>query len=133
MGRNRVEDCSIAGTSCGDDGGVFRIDGAASIEVDRCLIVDCLAVDQGGVGSLSSDDSFFSLTRCIIDNVDADDESDPLFLAPDDFRIASAESLAVDGGTDLGLTEDIDGIARPQGHAADIGAYESSFTRDGGQ
>jgi parallel beta-helix repeat protein len=64
----------------------------------------------------------------IADNLVADSVSTVKFLdeAGDDYRL-SAASPAIDSGgslTALGVTDDIDGVARPQGEAYDIGAHE---------
>jgi uncharacterized repeat protein (TIGR01451 family) len=47
--------------------------------------------------------------------------------AADDYQLTSA-SLAVDAGTNAGVTTDAFGNARPQGTGFDIGFHESSFT-----
>ena len=51
--------------------------------------------------------------------------SDPGFtnLAGDDYSLTE-NSLAVNAGVDVGVTEDILGNPRPQGSAPDIGAFE---------
>ena len=254
-----VSDSSFADCSCGDDAGVFRTTGASTLMVDGCLIIDSLAGDRGGAAYAGSTGDSLSLTNCVFDNVDADDDgavvyvaasgsaglsmanclvmncdapddgvvnfrgqssavlnctfvmnscgdkgiihnatnednigglntivnnifygntngggddllsqsrsftdfpivttnnlfmgniiasgdfglgvvigidgnvqANPLFVSLTDFHIASADSLAVDGGTDVALTKDLDGNVRPQGNASDIGAYESAFQR----
>lgn len=48
---------------------------------------------------------------------------DPAFVAPNDYHLGPA-SAAVDKGVDVGIGVDRDGIARPQGAAPDLGAYE---------
>ena len=56
---------------------------------------------------------------------------DPLFVAPGagDYRLASG-SPAIDAGTDMGVTHDLDRVSRPQGDGVDIGAYESMVTSE---
>ena len=53
--------------------------------------------------------------------------ADPLLVAPAtaDFHLGSG-SPAIDTGVDTGLTDDLDGNARPLGAAFDIGAYEKA-------
>jgi len=48
---------------------------------------------------------------------------DPLFTSTDDLHLSSSTSPAIDAGTDLSVTEDIDGDSRPAG-SFDIGADE---------
>lgn len=69
-----VNNCTFSGMFSGDDGAVFMTNGGASMTVDQCFIADSLAGDQGGAGRVGSDDSFFSLTNSVIDNVDAADD-----------------------------------------------------------
>ena len=54
---------------------------------------------------------------------------DPAFLNPwiDDYHILS-DSLALDAGFDLGITNDFEGDPRPQGLGPDIGYDELPFT-----
>ncbi len=54
-----------------------------------------------------------------------DYSGDPAFVNPDsgDYHIGEG-SAAIDQGVDAGVTEDKDGIHRPQGSAPDLGAYE---------
>ena len=54
---------------------------------------------------------------------------DPKFVNPagDDYHL-SAGSAAIDAGTNVGVTSDLDGNPRPFGSGFDIGAYEASFT-----
>jgi uncharacterized repeat protein (TIGR01451 family) len=56
---------------------------------------------------------------------------DPLFanVTADDYHL-TANSPAVDAGMDLGVTHDLDQVARPQGAGVDIGAYESMATSE---
>jgi len=49
------------------------------------------------------------------------------YAFPTDFKLQFS-SPAIDGGTDVGLTQDRDGMPIPQGFAADIGAYEYVFS-----
>ncbi|MFN8596091.1 MAG: choice-of-anchor Q domain-containing protein [Anaerolineae bacterium] len=50
---------------------------------------------------------------------------DPRFIDPNSDNYALRfGSAAIDYGTDAGISVDIDGISRPQGHGFDIGAYE---------
>jgi len=52
--------------------------------------------------------------------------NDPLFVDAGayDFQVAAA-SLAIDSGTNVGVTQDFSGVvSRPQGAGFDIGAYE---------
>lgn len=54
--------------------------------------------------------------------------ADPLFAGPGDFHVQPGSPL-VDAGAPVPAGDlDLDGIARPRGAAADIGAYESPFT-----
>jgi len=51
--------------------------------------------------------------------------ADPLFVDPQNANFAAANnSLAIDAGIDVGLTQDFQGKPVPQGSAPDIGAYE---------
>jgi parallel beta-helix repeat protein len=61
--------------------------------------------------------------------VSANISSDPLFVSPStgDFHLKPG-SLAIDGGADVGLTQDYDGNHVPNGSAPDIGAYENGNT-----
>ena len=53
---------------------------------------------------------------------------EPDFVSPDagDYHIGE-NSAAIDLGVDAGVTQDKDGLPRPQGAAPDLGAYE--FTK----
>lgn len=57
-------------------------------------------------------------------------DADPLFLATDNLRLQST-SVAIDAGFNTAVTiaTDLDGKARIQGLAVDMGAYEGSTTR----
>jgi hypothetical protein len=50
---------------------------------------------------------------------------DPAFADPAnwDYHLGGG-SAAIDAGVDAGVTEDLDGLSRPQGHGYDLGAYE---------
>ena len=56
---------------------------------------------------------------------------DPLFIAPGagDYHLGKG-SAAIDAGTDMGVTHDLDRVARPQGANVDIGAYEAMVTSE---
>jgi hypothetical protein len=152
---NRILNCTFVNNTCGDKGIIGEETDEAHAGAEN-VIVNNIFVGNSNAGSgddfinqrtdpvtqpvtVTNNLFFQNLTDTgeiglgVVIGTDGNVESDPLFLAPDDFRMAGAESPAVDGGTDVGLTEDIDGNARPQGHATDIGAYESPFTRDAGQ
>ncbi|MBU0598881.1 right-handed parallel beta-helix repeat-containing protein, partial [Patescibacteria group bacterium] len=57
-----------------------------------------------------------------------DQTGDPRFVSvaqgSEDFHLLDTASSAYNTGVDVGITDDIEGIARPQGLAYDIGAYE---------
>ena len=54
--------------------------------------------------------------------------ADPRFVNPGlgDYHLA-ADSSAIDNGTDLGVTMDLDGVKRPIGKGYDVGAYEAKL------
>jgi hypothetical protein len=65
-------------------------------------------------------------TGLFLPDVDGNIEADPMFvdLAAGDLRLSEG-SAAIDAGMELEeVTTDIDSVARPQGDAYDIGAYE---------
>ena len=51
-------------------------------------------------------------------------EADPLFAGEGDYHILDG-SPCIDAGTDVGVTEDMDGDPRPQGYGFDIGSDEN--------
>jgi len=148
---NKVLNCTFVRNTCGDKGIIMEDTDSANAGAEHVYVNNIFY----GNSNLGSGDDLFSqrtdlathpvtvtnnlffgntidtgeIGLGVVIGTDGNVESDPLFVGPDDFHIASADSLAVDGGTDVGLTEDIDGNVRPQGNATDIGAYESSFAR----
>lgn len=115
---------------------------SATAAVDNNVFYDVPSAISGG--SITARNNIFALgsaTATAFDKVSALTESNNLFTqgAPaansisgdpkfvdavkDDFHLLSG-SAAIDKGTNVGLTKDIDGVAIPQGAAPDIGAYE---------
>jgi hypothetical protein len=148
---NKVLNCTFVMNTCGDKGIIMENTDSANAGAEH-VIANNIFYGNSNLGS--NDDLFHQRTDLathpvtvtnnlffgntidtgeiglgVVIGTDGNVESDPLFVGPDDFHIASADSLAVDGGTNVGLTEDIAGNVRPQGNATDIGAYESSFAR----
>jgi len=72
----------------------------------------------GTLYSLSSYQSAFGLGNGSI-------QANPQFMSTSDFHLTSS-SPVIDGGIDIGMTTDIDGVDRPQGAGYDIGVYEYS-------
>jgi hypothetical protein len=81
-----------------------------------------LSID-GGATDLTIENNYAACSTC----------AQPAFVDPTngDYRLQSGDAR-IDAGqnlTSVGVTQDIDGIARPQGSAFDLGAYE--FTTSG--
>jgi len=142
---SKVLNCTFVNNTCGDKGIIGERTNADNADVEH-VISNNIFVGNSNAGSgddLLEDGDFADQPATVTNSlffqktIDSGEigvgvvlgengnvEGDPLFVGPDDFHIASADSPAVDGGADVGLTADIEGNARAQGNASDIGAYE---------
>lgn len=125
----RLRHVTIAHPALGSGPAILMTGGTATI-TDTIIAGYTVGISQTG-GLLSADyDLFFTTTPTQTaggtmvwgpHNL----SGDPLFVDPaaGDYHLA-AGSPAVDAGTNVGVTTDLDGVARPQGAGFDIGAYE---------
>lgn len=97
-----------------------------SVPRSETTITNNLMYNNTAVDGLSDDGQtppFVSIWR------NGNMEGAPLFVSDTDYHLSSELSPAVDAGATIaGLSADLEGNARPQGGAFDIGAYESPFT-----
>jgi hypothetical protein len=125
----RLRHVTIAHPTQGSGPAILMTGGTAGV-TDTIVASYTVGISQTG-GLLSADyDLFFTATPTQTSggtmswgshNLNAN----PLFVNPaaGDYHL-TAGSPAVDAGTNVGITTDLDGVARPQGQGYDIGAYE---------
>ncbi|MFC1517758.1 choice-of-anchor Q domain-containing protein, partial [Candidatus Margulisiibacteriota bacterium] len=118
-GKTTVVNTIVAGTSTGN--GIYNYDGDA----DRLIVIN-----SNIYGNLDADYSGNVTTANVI-------SEDPLFVdaVGGDFRLQTSPTLspAIDAGDSSVVVSgdvDLDGAARIQGYAVDMGAYESSASYD---
>lgn len=89
-----------------------------------------LQLDTGATGTLLTNNIVYGNGSNIVNNGTGTVQTtnlttDPGFVGSGNYHIAAGSSPAVNAGTTLAeVTVDLDGVARPQGVASDIGAYE---------
>jgi hypothetical protein len=130
----RLRHVTIAHPTQGSGSAILMTSGTANI-TDTIIGGYTVGISQTG-GTLSADyDLLFTTTPTQTSGGTMNWGShnlintNPRFVNPTagDYHLA-AGSPAIDAGTNVGVTTDLDGVARPQGAGFDIGAYEFRCT-----
>ena len=127
----RILHTTIASPTLGS--GVAIYVGAGTVGITNTIVASYTAGIQQMGGTVYEDYNlfFFGDTPDKADTASGgahDVSGDPLFVNPagDNYHLTTG-SPAIDMGANVGVTTDLDGIARLQGKGYDVGAYEYRF------
>lgn len=95
------------------------VTGGALGAINNCIIKD-------GIPTGYADSGFNLLTDPLFINANDVDGTDNKFATADDGLSVKSGSPAINAGATVAISADITGLARPQGAAYDIGAYEKN-------
>jgi uncharacterized repeat protein (TIGR01451 family) len=108
---------------------------AGTVGITNTLVASHAVGIQNANGSIFQDYNLFFANGTNLSGAVAGGShsltGDPAFVAPSvgDYHLGMG-SAAIDAGMDMGVTHDLDRVARPQGDGVDIGAYESMVTSE---